>query len=38
MKIFYIDTEKYLIDIDFLKSFADRKSLSEEKEKQHCFG
>ena len=38
MKIFYIDTEKYLIDIDFLKSFADRKFLSEEKEKQHCFG
>ncbi len=38
MKIFYIDTEKYLIDKDLLRTFGDRKFLSEEKEKQHCFG
>lgn len=38
MKIFYIDTAKYLIDNDFLRTFGDRKFLSEEKEKQHCFG
>ena len=38
MKIFYVDTDKYLIDDDFLKSFGDRKFLSEEKERQHCFG
>ena len=38
MKLFYIDIDEYSIDADVLKNFADRKFLSEEKEKQHCYG
>lgn len=38
MKVFYIDTNEYFINPDVLKNYADRKFLSEEKEKQHCFG
>lgn len=38
MDIFYIDIDEYSVDKSVLKSFADRKFLSEEKEKQHCYG
>lgn len=38
MNIFFIDTNKYLIDREILNSFADRKFLSEEREQQHCYG
>ena len=38
MKIFYLDINEYSVDIDFLKSFGDRKFLSEKKEIQHCYG
>ena len=38
MKIFYLDINEYFADMDFLKSFADRKFLSEKKEMQHCYG
>lgn len=38
MKIFYLDINEYSADMDFLKSFGDRKFLSEKKEMQHCYG
>lgn len=38
MDIFYIDTDKYILDKRILLSYADRKFLSVEKEKQHCYG
>ena len=38
MEIFYIDTNEFVLPADILKSYGDRKFLSEEKEKQHCFG
>ena len=38
MKIFYLDINEYSVDIDLLKSFGDRKFLSEKKEIQHCYG
>ena len=38
MNIFFVDTNKYKTDSVILKSFADKKFLSEEKEKQHCYG
>lgn len=39
MKIFFVDSAKYKIDDDILKSFLnDRKFSSIEKEKQHCYG
>lgn len=39
MKIFFVDSAKYNVDSDVLKSFLkDRKFSSTEKEKQHCYG
>ena len=38
MKIFYLDINEYSADMYFLKSFGDRKFLSEKKEMQHCYG
>ena len=39
MKIFYIDSEKYVLDKDFLKTFLkDRKFSSYKKEREHCYG
>ena len=39
MKIFYVDSAKYKIEKEILKSFLkDRKFSSAEKEIQHCYG
>ena len=39
MEVFYIDTNKYKLEKDFLETFLkDRKFSSKEKQKQHCYG
>jgi len=39
MKVFFVDSAKYIIEDNVLKSFLkDRKFASPEKEKQHCYG
>ncbi len=39
MKVFFVDSAKYIIEDSLLKSFLkDRKFSSLEKEKQHCYG